>query len=92
VAGLIKTKKGGVKVIQIDEKIKIGHTYRNSNGNEYFCIAKNNNYALFQQVGREFYLVAWLPTFNDQNKMYWQQGHYFGENLQAAIEYLNTEC
>lgn len=65
--------------------------FRNDNGITYQIIAENKELdrtllCVWSNDGSPRYIGAW--GINHQRK-YWAQGHYFMDNLQAAVDYLN---
>ena len=65
--------------------------FRNDNGITYSIVAENKELdrtllCSWTNDGSPRYIVAW--GINYQRK-YWAQGHYFMDDLQAAVDYLN---
>ena len=65
--------------------------FKNDNGITYSIIAENKELdrtllCAWTNDGSPHYIGAWGI---DYQRNYWAQGHYFMDNLQAAVDYLN---
>lgn len=65
--------------------------FRNDNGITYQIVAENKNLdrtllCTWAKDGSPRYIGAWGI---DYQRKYWAQGHYFMDNLQGAVDYLN---
>lgn len=65
--------------------------FRNDNGITYSIVAENKELdrtllCAWTNDGSPRYIGAWGI---DYQRKYWAQGHYFMDNLQAAVDYLN---
>lgn len=65
--------------------------FKNDNGITYEIVAENKELdrtllCAWTNDGSPRYIGAWGI---DHQRKYWAQGHYFMDNLQAAVDYLN---
>ena len=75
-------------------EIHVGHTIHNENGEDYIVVAINpkadRTLLVKANTNKPYYVGAWAlqRCKHNREEWYWGQGHYFMDDLDAAIDYV----